>query len=143
MNIGKLNNMGYNVDATIYMRELVPNSFITRIKLGYAYIYQDHKTETNILKSLYALEYLKHKAVFGLDHQIWNKLSASWNVRWQQRMNGYHPYTKVDCKLMWDKKKYNIFVKADNITCHRYYDLTAVKQPGLWIMAGASVNLGR
>ena len=37
------------------MRELVPNSFITRIKLGYAYIYQDHKTETNILKSLYAL----------------------------------------------------------------------------------------
>lgn len=143
MNIGKLNNMGYNVDATIYMRELVPNSFITRIKLGYAYIYQDHKTETNILKSLYALEYLKHKAVFGLDHQIWNKLSASWSVRWQQRMNGYHPYTKVDCKLMWDEKKYNIFVKADNITCHRYYDLTAVKQPGLWIMAGASINLGR
>ena len=142
MNIGKLNNMGYNVDATIYMRELVPNSFITRIKLGYAYIYQDHKIETNILKSLYALEYLKHKAVFGLDHQIWNKLSASWSVRWQQRMNGYHPYTKVDCKLMWDEKKYNIFVKADNITCHRYYDLTAVKQPGLWIMAGASVNLG-
>ena len=142
MNIGKLNNMGYNVDATIYMRELVPNSFITRIKLGYAYIYQDHKTETNILKSLYALEYLKHKAVFGLDHQIWNKLSASWSVRWQQRMNGYHPYTKVDCKLMWDEKKYNIFVKADNITCHRYYDLTAVKQPGLWIMAGACVNLG-
>lgn len=142
MNIGKLNNMGYNVDATIYMRELVPNSFITRIKLGYAYIYQDHKTETNILKSLYALEYLKHKAVFGLDHQIWSKLSASWSVRWQQRMNGYHPYTKVDCKLMWDEKKYNIFVKADNITCHRYYDLTAVKQPGLWIMAGASVNLG-
>ena len=142
MNIGKLNNMGYNVDATIYMRELVPNSFITRIKLGYAYIYQDHKTETNILKSLYALEYLKHKAVFGLDHQIWSKLSASWSVRWQQRMNGYHPYTKVDCKLMWDEKKYNIFVKADNITCHRYYDLIAVKQPGLWIMAGASVNLG-
>ena len=142
MNIGKLNNMGYNVDATIYMRELVPNSFITRIKLGYAYIYQDHKTETNILKSLYALEYLKHKAVFGLDYQIWSKLSASWSVRWQQRMNGYHPYTKVDCKLMWDEKNYNIFVKADNITCHRYYDLTAVKQPGLWIMAGASVNLG-
>ena len=142
MNIGKLNNMGYNVDATIYMRELVPNCFITRIKLGYAYIYQDHKTEATILRSLYALEYLKHKAVFGLDHQIWSKLSASWSVRWQQRMNGYHPYTKVDCKLMWDEKKYNIFVKADNITCHRYYDLTAVKQPGLWIMAGASVNLG-
>lgn len=71
MNIGKLNNMGYNLDATIYMRELIPHSFITRIKVGYAYIYQDHKTDADILKSLYALEYLKHKAVFGLDHQIW------------------------------------------------------------------------
>ena len=142
MNIGKLNNMGYNLDATLYMQELIPHCFITRIKLGYAYIYQEHKTEATILKSLYALEYLKHKAVFGLDHQIWKKLSASWSVRWQQRMNGYNPYTKVDCKLMWDDKKYSIFVKADNLTCHRYYDLTAVKQPGLWIMAGASVNLG-
>ena len=142
MNIGKLNNMGYNLDATLYMQELIPHCFITRIKLGYAYIYQEHKTETNILKSLYALEYLKHKAVFGLDHQIWKNLSASWSVRWQQRMNGYHPYTKVDCKLMWDAKKYSIYVKADNITCHRYYDLTAVKQPGLWVMAGASINLG-
>ncbi len=142
MNIGKLNNMGYNVDATLYMQELIPNSFITRIKLGYAYIYQEHKTDATILHSLYALEYLKHKAVFGLDHQIWKKLSASWSVRWQQRMNGYHPYTKVDCKLMWDEKKYSIYVKADNLTCHRYYDLAAVKQPGLWVMAGANVNLG-
>ena len=24
---------------------------------------------------------------------------------------------------MWDEKKYNIFVKADNITCHRYYEM--------------------
>ena len=142
MNIGKLNNMGYNLDATLYMQELIPHCFITRIKLGYAYIYQEHKTDATILKSLYALEYLHHKAVFGLDHQIWKNLSASWSVRWQQRMNGYHPYTKVDCKLMWDAKKYSIYVKADNLTCHRYYDLTAVKQPGLWVMAGASINLG-
>ena len=56
MNIGKLNNMGYNLDATIYMRELIHNCFITRIKVGYAYIYQDHKTDADILKSLYALE---------------------------------------------------------------------------------------
>ncbi len=142
MNIGKLDNMGCNLDATFYMQELIPHSFITRINIGYAYIHQDHKTDATILKSLYALEYLKHKAVFGLDHQIWNKLSASWSVRWQQRMNGYHPYTKIDCKLMWDEKKYSIYVKADNLTCHRYYDLSNVKQPGLWIMAGASVNIG-
>ena len=142
MNIGKLDNMGFNVDAEIYMNELLPRCFVTNIRLGYAYINQNHETETEILKSLYALEYLRHKAVFGLDHKIWSKLSASWSVRWQQRMNGYHPYTKVDCKVMWDDRKYSVYVKADNITCHRYYDLSAVKQPGLWVMAGVSVNLG-
>ena len=141
LNIGKLNNMGYNLDATIYMQELVPHSFITRVKVGYAYIHQNHDLGEDIVKSLYALEYLRHKVVLGIDHQIWKKLSASWALRWQQRMNGYHPYTKIDCKVMWDEKKYNVYVKFDNITCHRYYDLTAVKQPGLWVMAGASINL--
>ena len=56
-------------------------------------------------------------------------------------MNGFHPYCKIDAKLMWKAPKYDLFVKADNITAHRYYDLGGVKQPGLWVMAGASVNL--
>ena len=56
-------------------------------------------------------------------------------------MNGFHPYCKVDAKLMWKAPKYEIFVKADNITAHRYYDLGGVKQPGLWMMAGASIHL--
>ena len=141
MNIGRLDNMGYNLDLTLYPQDLLEGCPVTRIKTGYAYIYQNHKTDVNILHSLYALEYLRHKVVFGIDHKIWNCLTASWSVRWQQRMNGYHPYTKIDCKLMWEAPKYTLYVKADNLTCHRYYDLTAVKQPGLWIMAGASVKL--
>lgn len=141
LNIGKLNNMGYNVDATFYMNELIPHCFVTRLRLGYAYIHQEHETDQQIYKSLYALEYLRHKFTMGLDHQIWKHLSASWSLRWQQRMNGYHPYTKIDCKVMWNTKTYDLYVKLDNLTCHRYYDLTAVKQPGLWVMAGASIKL--
>lgn len=141
MNIGELNNMGYSIDATFHIQELLPHCFITRIKTGYAYIHQDHKTAQDIVKSLYALEYLRHKWVLGIDHRLFRKLSASWSLRWQQRMNGFHPYTKVDMKLLWKEKKYNVYVKADNLTCHRYYDIGAVKQPGLWLMAGASVNL--
>ena len=140
MNIGKLNNMGYTIDATLYLQELWPASPFTRIKAGYAFIHQEHRSDTEILHSLYALEYLRHKVVVGIDHKIWNRLSASWALRWQQRMNGYHPYTKIDCKLTWDAPHYSVYVKADNITCHRYYDLSAVRQPGLWIMAGAEVK---
>ena len=142
MNIGKLDNMGYSADVTLNMDELIPGSFITRIKAGYAFIHQNHETDREIFGSLYALEYLRHKATFQLDHRIWSRLSASWAVRWQQRMNNYSPYTKVDVKLMWTAPSYSLYVKADNITCHRYYDLGGVRQPGLWIMAGGSVRIG-
>ena len=142
MNIGKLDNMGYSADVTLNMDELIPGSFITRVKAGYAFIHQNHETDREIFGSLYALEYLRHKATFQLDHRIWSRLSASWAVRWQQRMNNYSPYTKVDVKLMWTAPSYSLYVKADNITCHRYYDLGAVRQPGLWIMAGGSVRIG-
>ena len=142
MNIGKLDNMGYSADVTLNMDELLPGSFITRVKAGYAFIHQNHETDREIFGSLYALEYLRHKATFQLDHRIWSRLSASWAVRWQQRMNNYSPYTKVDVKLMWTAPSYSLYVKADNITCHRYYDLGGVRQPGLWIMAGGSVRIG-
>ena len=147
LNIGKLNNMGFNVDATFNISELlgisptpITSTPIT-LKLGYAYIHQHHETEEQIYKSLYALEYLRHKFVATLSHPIVSHLSASWSLRWQQRMNGYHPYAKFDGMLQWTERHYQLYVKADNITAHRYYDLGGVKQPGLWIMGGAKVSL--
>ncbi|MCH4147747.1 MAG: TonB-dependent receptor [Prevotella sp.] len=141
LNIGKLDNMGFSLDATLHLQEIWKESFITEIKAGYAFIHQKHETEQEIYRSLYALEYLRNKFTLSIDHHIWKRLSADWSLRWQQRMNGYHPYTKIDCKLLWDGGNYNLYVKADNLTCHRYYDLGSVKQPGLWLMAGGSINI--
>ena len=130
------------MDVTFHLPELVsPAFFITQVKLGYAYIYQTHETNQPIFKSLYALEYLKHKFTAQLDHRIWNRLSAHWALRWQQRMNGYTPYFKLDGKLLWDANRYQLYVKADNITNHRYVDVGGVLQPGIWVMAGGSIKL--
>lgn len=151
MNIGKLDNMGFNVEGTLNLSELVnPNFGMQRspsrrvpvlLKVGYAYIHQKHETDQPIYKSLYALEYLRHKFVAELSHPIVSRLWASWSLRWQQRMNGYHPYAKLDGKLAWDEPGWQLYVKADNITGHRYYDLGGVRQPGLWIMAGGVVKI--
>ena len=62
-------------------------------------------------------------------------------MRWQHRMNGYHPYAKVDANMLWRQPRYELYLKADNLTAHRYYDLGGVRQPGLWLMAGASIHL--
>lgn len=149
LNIGKLDNMGYNVDFTLRPADLAGGTGVARgllacvtsLKVGYAYIRQKHETEHAIYRSLYALEYLRHKLVVQLDHRLCGHLSAQWALRWQQRMNGYHPYAKLDAKLMWSVRRYEIYLKADNITCHRYYDLGSVRQPGLWMMAGAAWKL--
>ncbi len=145
LNIGKLDNMGFNVSTDIdFARWLAlgdrHDEGLLKLHLGYAYIHQKHETTEQIYRSLYALEYLRHKFVATLSHRIVSRLSASWSLRWQQRMNGYHPYAKLDGKLMWTARHWELHLKADNITAHRYYDLGSVLQPGLWIMAGGSVR---
>lgn len=141
LNIGKLDNLGASMDAQFNLRSLWNNGFLDRFRLGYAYIHQQHETDQPIFKSLYALEYLRHKVTLGLDHHLWGKLSASWNARWQQRMNGYKPYWKLDGKLMWKEQRWDAYVLADNLTGHRYYDYGAVRQPGLWVMAGVNLHI--
>ena len=145
MNIGKLDNTGFNVEAGLNLTTLLGLATAARepvrLKAGYAYIHQKHETGRDIYRSLYALEYLRHKVVVELSHPIVYRLSASWALRYQQRMNGYHPYAKLDGRLAWTEPHWQLFVKADNITAHRYYDLGGVRQPGLWLMAGARVSL--
>jgi len=136
LNIGKLKNIGFTFENVLHVNKIIRRCPINNIKLSYAFIHQDHTTEHEIYKSLYALEYLRHKVTIAIDHNIYKNLKASWAMRWQQRMNGYHPYFKIDGNLIWDANHYSIYLKADNITCHRYYDLGNVLQPGLWIMAG-------
>jgi len=138
MNIGKLDNMGFSLDLTARWPAA---RWIRQVKVGYAFIHQNHSTQREIFKSLYALEYLRHKLTAQVEHRIVGRLSASWHFRWQQRMNGYHPYAKIDAKLRWNAKRYELWLQADNLTNHRYYDLSDVLQPGLWVMVGARVKL--
>ena len=146
LNIGKLNNMGFSTEVRLNLSHLLFSQAETTrqpvlMKVGYAYIHQKHTTDQPIHRSLYALEYLRHKVVVELSHPVVSHLSASWALRWQQRMNGYKPYAKVDGKLTWHEPHWQLYLKADNLTCHRYYDLGSVLQPGLWIMAGAGITL--
>lgn len=142
LNIGHLDNMGASTELSLRIDELLSRPIVTRIRLAYAFIHQKHDTEKEIFGSLYALEYLRHKAVLQLDHRIAGRLSARWDVRWQERMNGYSPYAKIDLKLLWSGDDYSLHLTVDNLTAHRYYDLGGIRQPGLWIMVGGSFMVG-
>ena len=49
--------------------------------------------------------------------------------------------TLLGMKVYWKAAGYELYVTGDNLTAHRYYDYGNVRQPGLWIMAGAKINI--
>ncbi|KAA6337391.1 iron complex outermembrane receptor protein [termite gut metagenome] len=151
----KLDNMGVETSAVLHFRQLIsPNFFLDRLNIGYTYIYQQRHDDTEVYKSNYALEYLRHKFTARLDHRIWGKLSAGWAFRWQDRMGSYQkydadhkatnelipysPFGLLDLKLFWNGGKYTVFAEANNLLNHTYYDLENIPQPGFWFKVGAS-----
>lgn len=152
-----LDNMGAQVQAELDFGRLCKRDvYLQRLTAGYTYIYQKRHDDVPIYKSNYALEYLRHKFVAGLDHKIWNRLSASWSVRWQDRMGSYilyennkstgelvdySPYATLDLKIQWTTPRYSVYVEANNLTDKRYHDIGNIPQPGLWVMAGTRWNL--
>ncbi|NDV57778.1 TonB-dependent siderophore receptor [Bacteroides sp. 519] len=159
----KLDNMGVEVSAVLNFRSIAgENFFIHKLNLSYAYIHQNRHDDTEIYKSNYALEYLRHKFVANLEHRVWKKLHASWAFRWQDRMGSYEkyqwnsntgkpestkqlvsysPFALLDLKLTWAEKNYLLFVEANNLFDKYYYDLGNIPQPGVWIKGGINIKL--
>ena len=163
-----LNNMGVQAHVKLDFNELAGRDiWIQSLDLGYTWMHQTRRDDTEIYRSNYAMEYLRHKLVAMLNHRIWNKLSATWSLRWQDRMGNYilygdnyideatgylrgtdtgrlvsyDPYATLDLKIQWTDSRYQVFVQATNLTNHHYFDLGNIRQPGIWLMAGARWNL--
>lgn len=153
----KLNNFGAGCDATIRL-----SGFLGRrqpfeeLYVSYAWLYQHRLEGEDYYKSNYALEYLRHKFVARLSHRIVSSFAATWTLRVQQREGAYLVYKNhqatselrpygahalLDCKVVWTKQKYSLYVDMTNLTSHRYYDIANVLQPGFLVMAGARLRL--
>jgi len=131
------------------------DTWLRTFNIGYTYLWQQRDGKYDIFTSLYADDYLRHKLVASLNHKVFSKLSATWAVRFQDRMGSYQvydglkatdqlqsydPYATLDLKLQWTDKHYEVYVNGKNITNHRYYDLGNIQQPGICVMAGARVK---
>lgn len=142
----QLDNMGVQVQGKFLFDEMTGrNAWVKSLDVGYTHIRQNRRNGTEVYKSNYAMEYLRHKFVASLHHRLCSRLSATWSVRLQDRMGSYirngqlvsYPtYATLDLKLQWTARHYSAFVQGTNITDCRYYDLGNVPQPGAWIMAG-------
>lgn len=164
-----LDNMGIQAEAKADFTKLFNrNIFVNTFSISYTFINQNRKDHVYIYKSNYALEYLRHKLTATLHHRIVSKLSATWSLRWQDRMGAYilykgtytdpstgylrgtstgqlvpyRPYATLDLKLQWTDSKWLIYLQGTNITNKKYYDMGNVRQPGACILAGVQVFWG-
>ena len=128
------------------------DKFVRNIGLSYCWLdkYRVHPEENAQYES--DLDYLRHKLVASLSHRIFSRLSAQWEMVLKDRRGWfdnartgrrqyYGTFATLDLKVQWTAPRYTLYVKASNLTGHRYYDYPNVLQPGLWFMAGLTVSL--
>jgi len=151
-NLTNVNAIGVDIAADY----LFHNFFIRKIGVTYSYLTMDKDAST--FDSKYTLDYLKNKAFISLDHQVVNRLSASWKVGYFDRSGSYNaqtspvkgapvittnytPYTNLDCRLLWADKHFDVFGDVNNILNTKYADYGGLTQPGINFNVGVRLKL--
>ena len=147
----RLDNRGFSINSKLSTL----NSKLS-IQAGYCFIDQKRHDDVSIYKSNYAMEYLKHKVTIEPRYTLRSALFTPFptngrlpvafhfdlSYRWQDRMGPlYKPFSLIDVKVTFEYKKYEASLSLNNITSYRYYDLSTVRQPGFWCMAGIKVKM--
>lgn len=151
VNFGTIDAWGTEMALNADFRQLLPmQKLLKTLGISYCFIQQHHKEFAGI-HSLYALEYLKNKVVGSLQLNLWKRLDLGVDYRFQHRMGSYkdpagklHRYGSygiLDTKLSWNAPKWNVYLAGNNLLDRDYVDVGNVKQPGVWIVAGARFDV--
>ena len=147
VNHTRLNTFGQEVTLRLTLPEILgnPDFFFRSLNLGYSHQSQDKQLEAH-LRSIYSLEYIRHKVVAQADFRFGNNLDLDVSWRYVDRNTGsalLTPYALLDAKLNYAFPWMSLFLRANNILNRTWYDFGDIPQPGLWIMAGVSCRLTR
>ena len=151
VNFTKINTFGVEVSARMDFRRLLPAQHVVKwFNVAYSYIDQNKDEPANI-QSRSTLEYLRHKVVADVMLNVFSRLDLSLKYRYQERTGtftntagetlSYSPYSIVDARLQWTASPYQLYVEANNLFNKTYYDFGAIPQPGIWVMAGAKIDI--
>lgn len=121
-------------------------------RIGLAYSYLTLNKDATTFDSKYALDYLRHKVTFSLNHSIYSKLTAQWKLSYNDRAGSYTdfatkqpvsyaPYTMLDLRLLWSEKHFDIFADGNNLFNVNYADYGGLTQPGINFNAGVRFRL--
>lgn len=122
---------------------------ITQVGAGYSWL--DVQKMSDGLHSLYATDFLRHKASFTLEHKVVSKLNGRWDLSYQKREGSYLgpnssevPYKGfllADLKIVWNGGKIKPFAQATNLFNTKYEFIGNLPMPGRWVKAGVVIAL--
>ena len=147
MNHTRLNTIGQEANLRINLPDLLgsPGFFVRSLSLGYTHQSQDKPLEPH-LRSLYSLEYIRHKVVAQADFRFGKYLSLDLSWRYVDRNTTSAlliPYSLLDAKISYDFPRVNLYLRANNVLNRAWYDFGDIPQPGFWVMAGIACKLPR
>ena len=151
VNFGKIRAWGAEANLALDLSVLLPGQrWLKSLSASYCYMEQDHGEQSGI-RSLYVLEYLRHKLTAGLRLSPCRQLLIDLRYRLQHRVGSYadfrgdvHPYGTygvMDAHVAWTMSKWEAYVDLTNLLGKRYVDIGNVEQPGRWLMAGVAIHL--
>lgn len=123
--------------------------WLRKVEVNYAFT--DVRADAGNMLSLYALDYLRHKAVLLLEHKIYKGFGASWCLRFEQRkgeytsmtgaVEAYKPVFLLDGSVYWANPTLRVSIDARNMTDTQYVDIGGVVQPQHWVSAKVEFRL--
>ncbi len=145
VNHTRLNTFGQEVSLRMGLPELMgkPGFFFRSVNLGYSHQTQDKPLEAH-LRSIYSMEYIRHKIVVQADFRFLENLALDLSWRYVDRSTGSDlltPYNLLDAKLSYDFPQVNLFLRVNNLLNRTWYDFGDIPQPGIWLMAGVACKL--
>ena len=143
-NLTSVNSTGCEVQAVYRL-----NRWLQEVRFSYAFCVND-KTAGERL-SLYALDFLRHKAVIGIRHGLGHGWGAAWTLTYTQR-NGSQEVAggrilhqpagwMLDGKLFWETKRFHASLGCTNMTNRTWYGQGGVLQPGWNLKATFRIKL--
>jgi iron complex outermembrane receptor protein len=142
VNHTRLNTFGQELSLRLTLPDLIdrPDFFFESLSLGYTHQSQDKQLEAR-LRSIYSLEYIRHKLVAQADFRFGDNLALGLSWRYVDRNTGsalLTPYSLLDAKLSYDFPRMNLYLRANNLLNRSWYDFGDIPQPGLWLMLGVT-----
>ena len=141
-----VNAYGVDMDGEYKFKD----SFLHSVKLSYSFLNLDKQAGN--LDSKYALDFLKHKLIFALDHSVFSKFIVRWNASFFDRSGDYidfttnkesnfKPYFLLDTKVLWTSSNVTLFAELNNILNKKYADYGGLEQPGTNFNAGIQLSV--